>query len=230
MVSYKCFSSSLDVLYRFFAFSNITQESLGAVRAESVPIHCSLSGSDGKESACNAGDLGMILGQKDPLDEAMATAPVFLAGEFHGQRSLVGYGPCDHKSRTWLNSFHSSLKAPKCLFPGIILARPIPKQPTKAAGEPWPYLPYTPPYLPPLCPSQIVFTSSRLRSSAGLLQARRANNPQPRAIALFVREFPTVLCKFMYTSTSQMPSLLVTRSSCIWVCSHLSWIAKHFWM
>ena len=93
MVSYKRFSSSLDVLFRFFAFSNITQESLGAVRAESVPIHSSLSGSDGKESACNAGDLGMILGQKDPLDEAMATAPVFLAGEFHGQSSLADYSP-----------------------------------------------------------------------------------------------------------------------------------------
>ena len=28
------------------------------------------------------------LGQEDPLEKAMATTPVFLPGEFHGQRSL----------------------------------------------------------------------------------------------------------------------------------------------
>ena len=33
-----------------------------------------------------------ILGQKDPLEEGMATHAVFLPGESHGQRSLVGYG------------------------------------------------------------------------------------------------------------------------------------------
>ena len=32
------------------------------------------------------------LGQEDPLEEIMAT-PVFLPGEFHGQRSLAGYSP-----------------------------------------------------------------------------------------------------------------------------------------
>ena len=30
-------------------------------------------GSDGKESACNAGDLGVILGWEDPLEKGMAT-------------------------------------------------------------------------------------------------------------------------------------------------------------
>ena len=33
------------------------------------------------------------LGQEDPLEEGMATTPVFLPGEFHGQRSLAGYSP-----------------------------------------------------------------------------------------------------------------------------------------
>ena len=37
----------------------------------------------GKESACNAGDLGSIPGQEDPLEKEMATTPVFLPGEFH---------------------------------------------------------------------------------------------------------------------------------------------------
>ena len=27
----------------------------------------------------------------------MATAPVFLPGGFHGQNSLAGHSPCDHK-------------------------------------------------------------------------------------------------------------------------------------
>ena len=31
------------------------------------------SGSDGKESACNAGDMGSIPGLEDPLEEGMAT-------------------------------------------------------------------------------------------------------------------------------------------------------------
>ena len=30
-------------------------------------------------------------GQEDPLEKEMATSPVFLPGESHGQRSLVGY-------------------------------------------------------------------------------------------------------------------------------------------
>ena len=33
------------------------------------------------------------LGQKDPLEKAMATHSSTLAWKFHGQRSLVGYSP-----------------------------------------------------------------------------------------------------------------------------------------
>ena len=39
----------------------------------------------------NAGAKGSVLGQEDPLEEEMATHPVFLPGESHGQRSLVSY-------------------------------------------------------------------------------------------------------------------------------------------
>ena len=49
----------------------------------------------GKESACYvvvAGYAGSIPGLEDPLEKGMAT-PVFLPGESHGQRSLVGYSP-----------------------------------------------------------------------------------------------------------------------------------------
>ena len=37
------------------------------------------------------------LDQKDPLEEEMATHPSTLAGESHGQRSLVGYSPWSRK-------------------------------------------------------------------------------------------------------------------------------------
>ena len=37
------------------------------------------------------------LGLEDPLEKEMATTPVFLSGEFLGQRSLVGYSPWGHK-------------------------------------------------------------------------------------------------------------------------------------
>ena len=33
------------------------------------------------------------LGQEDPLEEGMQPIPVFLPGEFHGQRGLAGYSP-----------------------------------------------------------------------------------------------------------------------------------------
>ena len=47
--------------------------------------------SDGKESACNAGDLDSIPG-KIPWSKAWQTTPVFLLGEPQ-ERSLAGYGP-----------------------------------------------------------------------------------------------------------------------------------------
>ena len=48
------------------------------------------SDSDGKESVCNAGDPGSIpgLGRRK-----WQHTPVFLPGDFHGQRNLAGYSP-----------------------------------------------------------------------------------------------------------------------------------------
>ena len=55
-------------------------------------------GSDGKESACNAGDPGLFPGVGRSLGEGNGyPTPVFLPGEFHGQRSLVSYSPWDCK-------------------------------------------------------------------------------------------------------------------------------------
>ena len=44
-----------------------------------------------------------FLGQEDPLEKEMATTPVFLPGESHGQRSLAGYSPWGCKSQTRLS-------------------------------------------------------------------------------------------------------------------------------
>ena len=50
--------------------------------------------SDYKESACNAGDTASIPGWgKISCRREWLPTPVFLPGEFHGQRSLVGYSP-----------------------------------------------------------------------------------------------------------------------------------------
>ena len=39
----------------------------------------------------------LSLGLEDPWGREWLYTPVFLPGEFHGQRSLVGYSPCGHK-------------------------------------------------------------------------------------------------------------------------------------
>ena len=54
-------------------------------------------GSDGKESAYNGGDLGLILGREEPLEKGFLTTPLFLSGEVYGQWSLTGYSSWDCK-------------------------------------------------------------------------------------------------------------------------------------
>ena len=69
-------------------------------------------GSDSKESACSAGDRGLIPGS-DPWVRKILWrkkwlhTPVFLLREFHGQRSLEGYSPWGHKIRhDWATNRH----------------------------------------------------------------------------------------------------------------------------
>ena len=48
-----------------------------------------------------------LLGWEDPLEESMATHPVFLPWEFHGQGSLEGYSPWSLKESAmteWLST------------------------------------------------------------------------------------------------------------------------------
>jgi len=54
----------------------------------------------GKESACNIGDTGDMVGslvRKIPWRRKWQLTPMFLPGKFYGQRSLVGYSPWGHK-------------------------------------------------------------------------------------------------------------------------------------
>ena len=65
-------------------------------------------GSVGKESACNAGDLGSIHGSGRYTGEGNGNPfpPVRLSGRSHGQKSLADYSPWDHKESDitgWLN-------------------------------------------------------------------------------------------------------------------------------
>ena len=67
-------------------------------------------GSEVKASACNAGDLGSIsrLG-RSPWRRKWHPTPVFLPGESHGWRSLVGYNPWGPKELDTTERFHFHL-------------------------------------------------------------------------------------------------------------------------
>ena len=57
------------------------------------------NGSDGKESACKAGDLDSIPGfRKIPWRMKWLPTPVFLPGEPNRQRSLVDPRPQSHRA------------------------------------------------------------------------------------------------------------------------------------
>ena len=67
-------------------------------------------GSEVKVSACNAGDLGSIPGSgRFPWRRKWQPTPVFLPGESHGRRSLVGYIHGVAKSRTQLSNLALSI-------------------------------------------------------------------------------------------------------------------------
>ena len=64
-------------------------------------------GTSGKESSCQCRRHGFDpwVG-KIPWRRAWQPTPVFLPGEFHGQRSLVGYSPWGHKESDMTERLH----------------------------------------------------------------------------------------------------------------------------
>ena len=86
------FQETSKVKFSFFVFfssrvSGSTGFRGGLERSQSFP-----DGSDGKECGCMQNQVGS-LGGDDPLEKGMATHSSILAGESHGQRSLVGRCP-----------------------------------------------------------------------------------------------------------------------------------------
>ena len=54
------------------------------------------------------------LGREDPWRRAWQPTAVFLPGESHGQRSLVGYSPQDHKELDTVEHAHTHTKLSLC--------------------------------------------------------------------------------------------------------------------
>ena len=81
--------------------------------------------SDSKKSAYNAGNLGSFPGSgRFPWRRERQPTPVFLPGEFHGQRSLVRSSPWGYKESDTTNNNcggqnNGSRKMLKVLMPGI---------------------------------------------------------------------------------------------------------------
>ena len=66
-------------------------------------------GSDGKASACNAGDPSSIPGSgRPPWRRKWQSTPALLPGKSHGRRSLIGYSPwgCKESDQTERLHFH----------------------------------------------------------------------------------------------------------------------------
>ena len=66
-------------------------------------------GSAGKESACKAGDLGLVPGLGRPLEKGILPTPVFWPGEFCGLYSLWGHKESDMTERLSLSLFNSDM-------------------------------------------------------------------------------------------------------------------------
>ena len=68
-------------------------------------------GSDGKESACNAGDLNSIPGSEDPLEKGMTTHSSILAWKIPWTESLEGYSPWGRKQSDTTEQLTLHIKA-----------------------------------------------------------------------------------------------------------------------
>ena len=95
----------LCILFNSFVFILENLENMGKYTEYMGFPHSSV----GQESACNAGDPNLIPGSgRSPGEGNSSThsipTPVFLPRESHGQRSLAGFSPWGHKSRTLLSN------------------------------------------------------------------------------------------------------------------------------
>ena len=100
--------------------------SIGSHRVEHDSSHlaaAAASSSDSKASPCNAGDLGSIPGSGRCLGEGNGNPLQYSwPGEFHGQRSLVGYSHGVAKSQTRLSNWHTYTKF---IYPLFLISNSI---------------------------------------------------------------------------------------------------------
>ena len=93
-------------------------------------------GSDGTESTCNVGDPDFIPGSgASPGEGNGYPTPVFLLGEFRGQRSLAGYSPWGPKESDMTEQQTLSLFTFKVwLYSKIVVLK---RMFTTTLGLPW---------------------------------------------------------------------------------------------
>ena len=92
----------MTLLTSFFNFASWFVEAEISVRTWCFP-----DGSDGEESACNAGDPVSIPGLGDPLEKEVTTHSSILAWEIPWKRNLVGYssrGRIQFSTTKWLTN------------------------------------------------------------------------------------------------------------------------------
>ena len=91
---YVVYTSSVTTAWRLIHFSFLLPVLSCCFSSHRAPkIMGFPSGSDGKESVCNAEDPGLIPGSGRSPGEGNGNILVFLPGKFYGPRSLAGYGP-----------------------------------------------------------------------------------------------------------------------------------------
>ena len=83
--------------FTFWAVFSLTFGHFLSPWALSVSLLGRSSGSVVKNLPAMQETLVQLLGWEDPLEKEMVIHFHILSGEFHGQRSLVGYSPWGHK-------------------------------------------------------------------------------------------------------------------------------------
>ena len=131
MIFFICFQFSIQMFCTKYALPTLLRKALRDPNKSSVSLELFMfwlkkkelfmfwlgfsGGSDGKESACNVGDLGLIPTLERSLRGGHSNAnPVFLPGESPRTKSLAGYSPwackesdmteCKHTHRFWLEN------------------------------------------------------------------------------------------------------------------------------
>ena len=114
---YICSKNNVKVIFNFKtnekAGVRSSESPVGDIRIYMMLVCGGKNGSDGKESACKAGERpGFDLWvRKIPWRREWLPTPVFLPREFHGQRRLAGYRPwgckeLDTTKRLTLSHYH----------------------------------------------------------------------------------------------------------------------------